>query len=112
MIESQGNNIKTESDSVKMPINSVITKPKGADNYVVRKIVYPWDILKIMHEVLNAEVASTMISKNSSIAESAIIKGPCVIEDGASVDDFSKIIGPIYIGKNAKLAQAVLLGTL
>lgn len=109
IVESQGNNIKTESDSVKMSINSVVTKPKGADNYVVRKIVYPWDILKIMHEVLNAEVASTMISKNSSIAESAIIKGPCVIEDGASVDDFSKIIGPIYIGKNSKIGTSSLV---
>lgn len=107
--ESKGNDKQTTSDSVKMLMNSVVTKQKGSDNYVMRKMVYPWDILKIMHDVLNADVTSTMISKNSSIAESAIIKGPCVIEDGASVDDFSKIIGPIYIGKNSKIGTSSLV---
>lgn len=107
--ESKGDYAQTTSDSVKMLMNSVVTKPKGSDNYVVRKMVYPWDILRIMHEVLNADVTSTMISKDSSIAESAIIKGSCVIEDGASVDDFSKIIGPIYIGKNSKIGTSSLV---
>jgi UDP-N-acetylglucosamine diphosphorylase / glucose-1-phosphate thymidylyltransferase / UDP-N-acetylgalactosamine diphosphorylase / glucosamine-1-phosphate N-acetyltransferase / galactosamine-1-phosphate N-acetyltransferase len=105
--ESQ--NKQTTPDSVKIPMNSVITKPKGTDNYVVRKMVYPWDILKIMHDVLNTDVTSTMVSKNSSIAETVIIKGPCVIEDGAAVDDFSKIIGPIYIGKNIKIGTSSLV---
>lgn len=101
---------KTNSpDSVKMPINSVVTKPKGAGNYMIQKIVYPWDILKIMHNVLNTDVTSTSVSNNSSIAESAIVKGPCVIEDGVSVDDFAKIIGPIYIGKNAKIGTGSLV---
>lgn len=97
------------SDSVKMSLNSVVTKPKGTDVYVMHKMVYPWDILKVMHDVLNAEVTTTMISKNSSIAETAIVKGPCVIEDDVSVDDFSKIVGPIYIGKNTKIGTSSLV---
>lgn len=97
------------SDSVKIPLNSVVTKPKGTDQYVVRKMVYPWDILKVMHDVLNADVTSTVISKNASIAETAIIKGPCIIEDGTSVDDFTKIIGPIYLGKNTKIGTGSLV---
>ena len=96
-------------DSVKMPINSVVTKPKGTGNYMIQKIVYPWDILKVMHNVLNTDVTLTTVSNNSSIAESAIVKGPCVIEDGVSVDDFVKIIGPIYIGKNAKIGTGSLV---
>lgn len=107
--ESRDHAKQTMSDSVKMPMNSVIVKPKGSDAYVTRKIVYPWDILKVMHEVLNAEVTSTMISKNSSIAESSIVKGHCIIEDGVSVDDFSKILGPIYIGKNSKIGTSSLV---
>ncbi|HZS73979.1 MAG TPA: hypothetical protein VFA69_05690 [Candidatus Nitrosotalea sp.] len=106
--EIHDRNKTNSSDSVKMPINSVVTKPKGTDNYTIQKIVYPWDILKIMHNVLNADVTSTSVSNNSSIAESAIVKGPCVIEDGVSVDDFAKIIGPIYIGKNAKIGTGSL----
>ncbi|HET7337382.1 MAG TPA: hypothetical protein VFJ23_05775 [Candidatus Nitrosotalea sp.] len=100
---------KTKSDGIKMPINSVVTKSKGTDNYMIQKIVYPWDILKIMHNVLNVDVTTTSVSNNSSIAESAIVKGPCVIEDGVSVDDFAKIIGPIYIGKNAKIGTGSLV---
>ena len=107
--ESRDHAKQTMSDSVKMSMNSVIVKPKGSDAYVTRKVVYPWDILKIMHEILNAEITSTMISKNSSIAESSIVKGPCIIEDGVSVDDFSKILGPIYIGKNTKIGTSSLV---
>ncbi|HEX5458247.1 MAG TPA: hypothetical protein VFX64_07690 [Candidatus Nitrosotalea sp.] len=107
--ESRDRVKQTTSDSVKITMNSVIVKPKGSDAYITRKIVYPWDVLKIMHEVLNAEVTSTMISKNSSIAESSIIKGPCIIEDGVSIDDFSKILGPIYMGKNAKIGTSSLV---
>ena len=84
-------------------------KPKGTDTYVVRKMVYPWDMLKIMHDVLNTDVTSTVISKNSSIAETSIIKGPCIIEDGVSVDDFTKIIGPIYLGRNTKIGTSNLV---
>jgi len=106
----ESNDIKqTGPDNIKIPINSVMTKPKGSEVYVARKMVYPWDILKIMHEVLNAEVTETVVSKNSSIAESAIVKGPCVIEDGVTVDDFSKIIGPIYMGKNSKVGTGSLV---
>lgn len=96
------------SDSVRMPINSVVTKPKGTDQYAIQKMVYPWDILKVMHDVLNADVTSTAISKNASVAETSVIKGPCVIEDGVSVDDFTKIIGPIYLGKNTKIGTGTL----
>ncbi len=99
----------TVSNSVKIPLNSVVTKPKGTDKYLVRKMVYPWDILKVMHDVLNTDVTSTKISKNASIAESAVIKGPCVIEDGVSIDDFTKIIGPIYLGRNAKIGTGSLV---
>lgn len=97
------------SDSIKMSINSVVTKPKGSNNYMIQKMVYPWDILKIMHNVLNTDVTSTSVSNNAFIADSAIVKGPCVIEDGVSVDDFAKIIGPIYIGKNTKIGTSSLV---
>ncbi|CUR52241.1 putative sugar-phosphate nucleotidyltransferase [Nitrosotalea devaniterrae] len=107
--EIQDHDKTNSSDSIKIPINSVMTKPKGSEAYVARKMVYPWDVLKIMHEVLNADITETVVSKNSSIAESAIVKGPCVIEDGVSVDDFSKIIGPIYVGKNAKVGTGSLV---
>ncbi|MGI0018772.1 MAG: hypothetical protein ACREA1_08680 [Nitrosotalea sp.] len=106
--ESNGTK-QTGPDNIKILVNSVMTKPKGSENYVARKIVYPWDILKIMHEVLNADITETIISKNSSIAESAIVKGPCIIEDGVFVDDFSKIIGPIYMGKNARVGTGSLV---
>ena len=108
IMESTGDK-KTPSDSIKISTNSVITKPKGTDSYVTRNIVYPWDVLKIMHDVLNTDITTQMISKNSSIASSAIVKGPCMIEDGIFVDDFSKIIGPIYLGKNTKIGTGSLV---
>ncbi len=107
--EQKKQNKLTVFDSVRISLNSVVTKPKGTDKYVVQKMVYPWDILKVMHSVLNADVTNTVISKNASVAETAVIKGPCVIEDGVSVDDFTKIIGPIYLGKNTKIGTGSLV---
>lgn len=99
----------TSGESVKLKLNSVITKPKGENNYVIRTMVYPWDVLKVMHDVLNTDVTATRISENASVASTAVVKGPCIIEGGVTIDDFTKIIGPIYIGKDSKIGTGSLV---
>jgi NDP-sugar pyrophosphorylase family protein len=100
--------ISATGDLLDLPINSIIVE-SGMGDLVVDQMVYPWDLLRIMSKVLASEVKTTVVSPNATICESSIISGPCIIEDGAFIDDFCKIKGPIYIGKNSTIGTGTLL---
>jgi len=106
--EYRDNNILIKDNSVRMPLDSIVVKSQS-DNHVIRSLAYPWDVLKAIHDILGIEVTKTMVSKNTSIAETSIVKGPCIIEEGVSVDDFTKIVGPTYIEKNSKVGTSSLV---
>jgi UDP-N-acetylglucosamine diphosphorylase / glucose-1-phosphate thymidylyltransferase / UDP-N-acetylgalactosamine diphosphorylase / glucosamine-1-phosphate N-acetyltransferase / galactosamine-1-phosphate N-acetyltransferase len=95
-------------ESLRIPLNSAVID-SNFTGHVIKPIVYPWDVLKVMLEILETEVKETSISKDASIADSTILKGPCVIDDGVFIDDFNKIIGPIYVGKNSKIGTGNLI---
>jgi UDP-N-acetylglucosamine diphosphorylase / glucose-1-phosphate thymidylyltransferase / UDP-N-acetylgalactosamine diphosphorylase / glucosamine-1-phosphate N-acetyltransferase / galactosamine-1-phosphate N-acetyltransferase len=108
--------------SVEIPINSIITWYSGesdsgfsnsssdrSNGLVVYPIVYPWDFLSAIEKVLQQEVTHTEISPNASIAKSSIIKGPCIIEDNVTIDDFCKIEGPTYIGSGSFIGTSSLI---
>lgn len=94
--------------SLRVPLNSAVIDHDFTGN-VIRPIVYPWDVLKITLEILGTEIKKTSVSKDVSIADSTILKGPCVIDDGVLIDDFNKIIGPIYVGKNSRIGTGNLI---
>jgi len=64
-------------------------------------LIYPWDFLKAVQDVLQNEISHTVISPSAVVAKSSIINGPCIIEDNVTIDDFCKIVGPIYIGSGS-----------
>ena len=98
----------SQKESIKIPLNGAVTE-SSLNKFTLRVFYYPWDLLKMIHEILTAEVKTTTISKNASIAKSSVISGPCMIDDGVQIDDFNKIIGPIYIGKNSKIGTGNLI---
>lgn len=100
--------IPATGDLLELPLNSIIVE-SGVGDLVADQIMYPWDLLRIMCRVLESEVRSMSISPNATVCESSIVSGPCIIEDGAFVDDFCKIKGPIYIGKNSRVGTGSLL---
>lgn len=106
--EYKGGSILIQDDFVRVPLNSVVLESRP-DNFVVRSLIYPWDVLKAIQDILSKEVKETLISKNTSIAETSIVKGPCIIEEGVSVDDFTKIVGPTYIEKNSRIGTSSLV---
>ena len=83
----------------------------GSDNcsLMLDSITYPWDFLNAVEKVLWEEVTQTSISPNASVAKSSIIKGPCIIEDNVTVDDFCKINGPTYIGNGSFIGPSSLI---
>jgi bifunctional UDP-N-acetylglucosamine pyrophosphorylase/glucosamine-1-phosphate N-acetyltransferase len=100
--------IPATRDLLELPLNSIIVE-SGMGELVADQIVYPWDLLRIMSRVLESEVKAASISPNATVCESSIVSGPCIIEDGAFVDDFCKIKGPVYIGRNSRVGTGSLL---
>jgi bifunctional UDP-N-acetylglucosamine pyrophosphorylase/glucosamine-1-phosphate N-acetyltransferase len=59
--------------------------------------------------LLKNEVTHSIISNKASIAKTAIIEGPCFIEDNVVIDDFAKIKGPTYIGNGSFVGMGSLI---
>jgi UDP-N-acetylglucosamine diphosphorylase / glucose-1-phosphate thymidylyltransferase / UDP-N-acetylgalactosamine diphosphorylase / glucosamine-1-phosphate N-acetyltransferase / galactosamine-1-phosphate N-acetyltransferase len=94
-------------ECLRIPLNSAVLQ--SSTGCIIKPIVYPWDILKVMQQILETDVRETSISKDTSIADSTILKGPCIIEEGVVIDDFNKIIGPIYVGRNSRIGTNNLI---
>jgi len=95
-------------ESLRIPLNSAVLR-SSSTKYTIKPIVFPWDFLKIILEILETEIKETSISKDASIADSTILKGPCFIEEGVVIDDFNKIVGPVYIGRNSRIGTGNLI---
>src|SRR5918996_3253033 len=102
--------IKGNMNRLEMPLNSALWYSQlEKDNILVTPIVYPWDFHYIVQRILREELTEASISPNVSIAKSTIIDGPCMIEDGVTIDDFCKIKGPTYIGKGSFVGMSSLI---
>ena len=94
--------------SIRIPVNSIVyinTK----DELIIDEIKYPWDFLKSVQKTLEREITSTRISPRVKISKTSIIEGPCIIEEGVVLDDFCKIKGPAYIGRNSFVGMGSLV---
>ena len=100
--------IKGNMDSLEIPLNSAVWYSQSEKNILVNPIVYPWDFHYIIRRILQEELIES-ISPNASLSKSTIIDGPCIIEDGVTVDDFCKIKGPTYIGKGSFIGMSSLI---
>ncbi len=108
----------SRNGSFEIPINSLIhhssllkgNSSNSTDgNLAVDVITYPWDFLRAVQDVLHNEITHTVISPMATIAKSSIITGPCIIEDDVIIDDFCKIIGPLYIGSGSFIGMSSLV---
>jgi acetyltransferase-like isoleucine patch superfamily enzyme len=102
--------IKGNMNRLEMPLNSALWYSQlEKDNILVNPIVYPWDFHYTVQRILREELTEASVSPNVSIAKSTIIDGPCMIEDGVTIDDFCKIKGPTYIGKGSFIGMSSLI---
>ena len=99
---------ENREDTLNLPLNSAVLESQ-AGCLVFRQIVYPWDLLSVMSQILTTEVKETRISKNAAISQTSVISGPCFISDNCYVEDFAKIRGPTYIGPGSKIGTNALV---
>lgn len=103
------NVISPRNNEIEIPINSLVRYSKDTGQFLVELLDYPWDFLSAAKKVLLEEVTQTIISPNAIIAKSSIIEGPCIIEDNVTIDDFCKIKGPVYLGKDSFVGMGSLV---
>ena len=70
-------------------------------------IKHPWHILDLMKHILTK--AQSKIHPSVQIAETALIKGEVIIEEGVKIYDHAVIVGPAYVGKNSIIANNALV---
>ncbi|MBD3156362.1 NTP transferase domain-containing protein [Candidatus Peregrinibacteria bacterium] len=70
-------------------------------------IKFPWHVFDVMKYFFGNMGKS--ISKDAQIAESAVIKGDVIIEEGARIFDHATVSGPAYIGKGVIVANNSLV---
>ena len=100
--------INENLNSLEIPLNSALWYLQSEKNILVNPIVYPWDFHYIIRRILQEELIES-ISPDASLSKSTIIDGPCIIEDGVTIDDFCKIKGPTYIGKGSLIGMSSLI---
>jgi hypothetical protein len=88
---------QSQDNNFEMPINSLLhnsfhSLDHDADNnnnnnndLAADILIYPWDFLKAVQDVLQNEISHTVISPSAVVAKSSIINGPCVIEDDVTI---------------------------
>jgi len=65
---------------------------------------YPWDLFKLKDTLLSSrlqDVDQPIIDPSATVASTATITGPVIIEAGAHIYDYALITGPTYIGPEA-----------
>lgn len=81
----------------------------GSGGIRIQRLHEPWDLLDASLRTLRDEVNETVIAGSAVVAKTAVISGPCYISEGAMVDDFCKISGPVYIGPRTKVWTGSLI---
>lgn len=61
---------------------------------------YPWDLISALYNLMNSDCGIT-IARSARVAPTAVLEGCVVVDEGAVVDHFAVIKGPVYIGRNS-----------
>lgn len=72
---------------------------------VLQRISYPWELLTLLRNHLEAKITESRIAEGVRIDRMVHIEGPVWMEDGVIIHPFSVIIGPTYIGKNVTVGN-------
>ena len=73
------------------------------------KFSSPWSLLDYLLDQLEKQVKEDKIGKNVSISKYSLIDGPVWIEDNVTIDAFTSIKGPTFIGKGAYIGNNSLI---
>jgi len=96
-------------DQIELNFNSVLYQSKKTQEIIIETIKYPWDYMKLIQDIMHNHILETKISSDTTIHKTTVLDGPCIIEENVVIDDFCKIKGPIFIGKDSFVGMGSLV---
>ena len=99
----------TLMDQITINLNSMVYRPKDSNKINIDSIKYPWDYLACIKNALENHITQTDISPTAQVPKTTVLEGPCMIADNVIIDDFCKIKGPIFIGKDSFIGMGSLV---
>ena len=96
-------------DQIELNFNSVLYQSKKTQEIIIETIKYPWDYMKLIQDIMHNHILETKISSDTTIPKTTVLDGPCIIEENVVIDDFCKIKGPIFIGKDSFIGMGSLV---
>lgn len=104
--------VKTENDDVYEVALQVYTDANDVHVYAYdgpwSPIKYPWHILSVMDQLF-ATITKPVMGKNVEIKSNVVLEGPVVIGDNVIINEFTKIVGPCFIGCGTIVGNNVMI---
>ncbi|MFZ5845124.1 MAG: sugar phosphate nucleotidyltransferase, partial [Patescibacteria group bacterium] len=69
---------------------------------------YPWHTLEVMDGFLQ-KIKGQTLGSNIKIEKNVILEGPLLIEDNVKIMEYTKIVGPCYIGRDTIVGNHSLI---
>lgn len=100
---------------------SLMNLDKTIAKAIFEKVTYPWEVLPLIYEFI-VELGNTLsnevfekkgediwIAKSATIAETASITGPCIIDENATLRPGAFVRGNVIVGKGTTVGNSTEL---
>ncbi|MGC8836374.1 sugar phosphate nucleotidyltransferase [Infirmifilum sp.] len=69
---------------------------------------YPWDLINALYSLIDKKCGK-IIAPSAKVSPTAILEGCVIIDEGATVDHYAVIKGPVYIGRNSFIGMGAFI---
>ena len=104
-----------------LEVKSLMDLDKTIAKEIFNDVTYPWEVLPLIHdyviklgntlseEIFEKKGEDIWIAKSATIAETASITGPCIIDEGATLRPGAFVRGNVIVGKKTTVGNSTEL---
>ena len=104
-----------------LEVKSLMDLEKTIAKEIFDDVTYPWEVLPLIHdyviklgntlsdEIFEKKGEDIWVAKSATIAETASITGPCIIDEGATLRPGAFVRGNVIVGKKTTVGNSTEL---
>ena len=104
-----------------LEVTSLVDLDKTIAKEIFSDVTYPWEVLPLIHDfviklgntlsedIFEKKGEDIWIAKSATIAETASITGPCIIDEGATLRPGAFVRGNVIVGKKTTVGNSTEL---
>ena len=104
-----------------LEVASLVDLDKTIAKEIFSDVTYPWEVLPLIHDfviklgntlsedIFEKKGEDIWIAKSATIAETASITGPCIIDEGATLRPGAFVRGNVIVGKKTTVGNSTEL---